>query len=139
MSDKKEARLLKWQRLSRCRKQRSSQYKTVIETNLPMRWYWTEEGFDGIEFGSLPGLSRHQKHQLDVILENIGALVECSSALFDILEALGLTVCDFCDDENPDVRQERIRAALKKVLSEQALDVPDAFKKAFGEKPPGEQ
>ncbi|MDD4984995.1 MAG: hypothetical protein PHQ43_04280 [Dehalococcoidales bacterium] len=137
MSENKDARLLKWQRLSRCRKQRSSHYETIIETNLPMRWYWTEAGFDGIEFGPLPQLSNHQMRQLDAILDNIGALIECSHALMEILAALGLeTEAAFPDDANPDVRQERIRAAFKKVLSEKPSEVPDAFKKAFGEKPP---
>lgn len=29
----------------------SDTYLTVIQVNVPTRWYWAEDGFDGIEIG----------------------------------------------------------------------------------------
>ena len=42
---------------------RSKNYKKVIEVRVPIRFYWSEEGFDGIEMGPLkdnnPGTMRN--------------------------------------------------------------------------------
>ena len=35
------------------RKLRSKVYKKVIEVRVPVRFYWVEDGFDGIDFGPL--------------------------------------------------------------------------------------
>ncbi len=44
------------------RKLRSKNYEQVIEIQVPVRFYWTEDGYDGFEFGSLEGCSRYVLH-----------------------------------------------------------------------------
>ena len=40
-------------RLPSVRTLKSKNYKKVIEVRVPVRFYWSEEGFDGIEYGPL--------------------------------------------------------------------------------------
>ena len=56
------------------RKLRSKIYKKIIEVRVPVRFYWTEDGFDGIELGPLD--ERYTKH--------------CQRLLMDILETMEL-------------------------------------------------
>jgi len=35
-------------------KQSVSGYREIIEVTVPVRFYWTDDGFDGIEFGPFP-------------------------------------------------------------------------------------
>jgi len=56
------------------RKLRSKFYKKIIEVRVPVRFYWTEDGFDGIDVGPLD--ERYTKH--------------CRRLLMDILETIEL-------------------------------------------------
>ena len=48
-------------------------YKEVIEIRVPVRFYWDEEGFDGIEFGEFKELLQlWQEDMLKRCLEAIG-------------------------------------------------------------------
>lgn len=53
------------------RKLRSKNYKTVIEVRVPTRFYWTEDGFDGIEFGPLKGCTKYCLRLLTQILDGV--------------------------------------------------------------------
>ena len=56
------------------RKLRSKFYKKIIEVRVPVRFYWTEDRFDGIELGPLD--ERYTKH--------------CYRLVMDILETMEL-------------------------------------------------
>lgn len=50
------------------RKLRSKNYAAIIESVVPTRFYWDEEGFDGIEFGPFNNLTRHERQLCDLPL-----------------------------------------------------------------------
>ena len=60
-------------RLLSVRTLRSKSYKKVIEVTVPVRFYWSEDGFDGIEIGPLrdnrPGTKRSFTELLNRIEE----------------------------------------------------------------------
>ena len=47
---------------------KSKNYNKVIRVNIPTTFYWTEDGFDGLEFGPIPKTTRHQLNLLHEIL-----------------------------------------------------------------------
>jgi hypothetical protein len=53
-------------------KLKSSNYQTIIQVNVPVRFYWTTEGYDGLEFGPLPySMTKYQLGLLTKILTTL--------------------------------------------------------------------
>jgi hypothetical protein len=50
-------------------KLRSNNYPLVIEVNVPCRFYWDENGYDGFEFGSLEQCTKYQLGLLNLIIK----------------------------------------------------------------------
>ena len=58
--------------MKQVRKLRSKHYSSIIEVNVPSRFYWDETGFDGFEFGEFKqDLTKHQKHLLNELLNDL--------------------------------------------------------------------
>ena len=55
---------------------KSRNYIKVIQVNIPVRFYWAEDGFDGIEFGPLPKTTKHQLNLLHETLIGIGCTMQ---------------------------------------------------------------
>ena len=54
------------------RKIRPKVYKKIIEVRVPIRFYWDEKGFDGIELGPFDKkLSRHCRRLLYEVLDTV--------------------------------------------------------------------
>lgn len=53
-------------------------YRQIIELRVPIRFYWHEKGFDGIDIGPCEGLTRYQSRLMDKILEAIGPAIDMS-------------------------------------------------------------
>ena len=52
-------------------------YKEIIEVNVPIRFYWTENGFDGVELGPFDEkISRYQSKLLYHLLDRISEFME---------------------------------------------------------------
>lgn len=64
-----------------CRKLRSHSgaYKQVIEVRVPVRFYWAEDGFDGVEFGPLRGLNKYQHSLIRAIVNEFMELMKAQS------------------------------------------------------------
>jgi len=59
------------------RKVRSKNYPKVIEVNVPVRFYWSEDKFDGVEFGPVPsGITKYQRSLILTALRQIGVLMD---------------------------------------------------------------
>lgn len=52
-------------------KLRSNNYERVIEVRVPVRFYWTKDGYDGFEFGSLEGCTKYQNKLLDQVIAQL--------------------------------------------------------------------
>ena len=48
---------------------KSDIYTKIIQVNVPTRFYWTEDGFDGLEFSAIPRTTRHQLRLLNEVLD----------------------------------------------------------------------
>lgn len=55
---------------------KSNIYNRIIQVNVPTRFYWNENGFDGIEFGPIPKITKHQLQLLDETLTSIGYILK---------------------------------------------------------------
>jgi len=97
-------------------KLRSKIYDTIIELRVPIRFYWDENGFDGIEFGPLDKCSRYQFGLLKVILEQISYTNECSK------------VIDYMREH----KMDELRCTIRE-LDAHKLGIPKAFIDAFDE------
>ena len=59
------------------KKLRSKIYPKVIQVFLPTRFYWNENGFDGIDFGPMPETTTSYQHRLLIqILNTLQELLE---------------------------------------------------------------
>ena len=56
------------------RKIRSRNYKKIIEVTAPIRFYWSEDGFDGVEFG--PFDEKISKYQIKLIHEILNQMLK---------------------------------------------------------------
>ena len=65
-------------RLKLCHKLRSKFYRQIIEVRVPIRFYWDEDGFDGVEFGPLIGLNQYQHRLVGNILDELMKLMKQS-------------------------------------------------------------
>lgn len=50
---------------------KSNIYAKIIQVNVPIRFYWHEDGFDGIEFGPIPTTTKYQLNLLHEVLVDI--------------------------------------------------------------------
>jgi hypothetical protein len=51
---------------------RSKNYSGIIEIQVPCRFYWDKDGdYDGFEFGSLGGCSRHELRLLQKVIDQL--------------------------------------------------------------------
>jgi len=56
---------------------KSKHYDKIIQVNVPIRFYWAEDGFDGIEFGPFKTpVSRYQTRLITEALIEIGECME---------------------------------------------------------------
>ena len=62
-------------RLKLCHKIRSKLYKQIIEVRVPVRFYWDEDGFDGIEFSPLAKLNKYQLGLINDVLNELMMLM----------------------------------------------------------------
>ena len=90
-------------RAARKVRSRSGAYTKIIEISVPVRFYWVEDEYDGLEFGPIPeGTSKHQLSLIfDVLRSSMvlpsmkRAIIEehlCDreEAVMDVEEMLGL-------------------------------------------------
>jgi len=62
---------------------RTRYFDKIIQVNVPVRFYWAEGEFDGIEFGPFEGtVSRHQEQLVHEVLEVIQELLETGSTTY---------------------------------------------------------
>lgn len=55
---------------------KQTNYREVIQINVPTRFYWTETGFDGIEVGPFArGLFQWEEEMLQQCLESIAPAI----------------------------------------------------------------
>lgn len=64
-------------------KLRSKHYPLVIESKVPVRFYWADDGhsnldYDGFEFGSLEGCSKYQVQLLDSVIHELWYQMHCA-------------------------------------------------------------
>jgi hypothetical protein len=53
-------------------KLRCKEYAKVIQVNVPTRFYWTEKGFDGVEFGPIKkSATKYQLGLLDDVIDTV--------------------------------------------------------------------
>ena len=52
-------------------KLRSRNYSQVIEVKVPVRFYWSKDGYDGFEFGPLVECSSYQLRLLQQVTEQL--------------------------------------------------------------------
>jgi hypothetical protein len=52
-------------------KVRTPLYDLVIQVNVPVRFYWSDDGFDGIDFGPIPKTTKYQLNLLGDIMEEM--------------------------------------------------------------------
>lgn len=64
--------------MNRIRTLRSRNYKKVIEVQVPVRFYWDKDGYDGFEFGSLEDCSRYQLRLLRKVIEQLAYEHDCA-------------------------------------------------------------
>ena len=64
--------------MNKIRKLRSKTYPQVIEVQVPVRFYWNEEEYDGFEFGPLEGCTRHQLRLLDNVVDELSYQTHCA-------------------------------------------------------------
>ena len=93
------------------RKLRSKSYPTIIEVTVPTRFYWTDEGFDGLEFGPLEECSKYQLHLLSLILDTLTIAADSTK------------VVRYLQDNDPTL--------LKSILDRLSSGIPETFLKAF--------
>jgi len=58
-------------------KLRSKYYSKIIEINVPMRFYWADTDFDGVEFGEFNEISKWQLSLVEKCLEEIRYGINC--------------------------------------------------------------
>lgn len=98
-------------------KLRSKNYEKVIEVNVPIRFYWVHDGFDGFEFGSLEKCSKYQIGLLRKIINQLAFEHQCG------------IVADYMLHNH----KEEWLGLLDKIESE-TEGIPQSFIKAFEEK-----
>lgn len=65
----KEQGMVEGGQMKPVQKLRRKNYDSVIQVNVPTRFYWTKDGFDGVEFGPFDsGVTKYQRSLLAKIL-----------------------------------------------------------------------
>ena len=65
-------------------KVRSKYYDKIIQVNVPVRFYWAEDGFDGIEFGPfMKPVPQYQIHLITDALTEIMKLMETEPTIHE--------------------------------------------------------
>ncbi len=102
--------------MNKVRKLRSKNYKQVIEIQVPVRFYWATEGYDGFEFGPLDGCSRNQLRLLDKVTDQLFFDQQCAN------------VAKYMRENH----KEEWRALLDRIEAE-VSNIPQTFFDAFKE------
>ena len=97
-------------------KTHSKYYKQIIEIKVPVRFYWTEDGYDGFEFGSLEGCSKYQVKILDDVIKQL-CTQQNNSAIIEYLK---------------EHYKDKLRDIVNLIDSDK-LKVPKEFLDAFGD------
>jgi hypothetical protein len=103
-------------KLNTIRKFHSKEYDQIIEVNVPIRFYWVNNEYDGLEFGSLDKCSRYELKLLDIIIDQL-FLAQNNSNIVEYLK---------------EHDKEKLADILKDIQAEQ-LKVPKEFLDAFKE------
>lgn len=90
---------------------RSKYYDQIIQVNVPVRFYWAEGEFDGIEFG--PFQKPVPRYQVRLIYE----------ALAEIMEIM---------ETEPKI--DNVRLPQRKARQEKPIKIPQVYIDAFREK-----
>lgn len=106
---------------NRVNKIRSKSYEKVIEVNLPMRFYWGKDGYEGFEM-DIDSCNSYQRKLLYDVVDRL--CYECNAVAF----------LEFMNDTHREELIHILDEYSKEDLEDNKQEIPKVFLDAFGEK-----
>ncbi len=100
--------------MNKIRKLHSKNYDKVIEVQVPVRFYWVKDEYDGFEFGSLVDCSRYQLRLLDQVIKQLAFEHNCT------------IVAEYMREKHKDQWMQ-----ILDMIDAESLNIPQAFFDAF--------